>query len=193
MDFQEMQVIWNSQQEQTMYAIDSEALHRQLQRRAKRIERELSLAEIGIMIITLITAAQQAWNPIFRGEDYYQIFGAVVMLGVGAWMFRMRQHRRQIRSQFEATMLGDLDCAIEESKAHLFLARNFHWWFLAPACAIILVRFWVEDHSRSAGSILITIGGFVLALTVVHLAIRCYQAPEQKELQSLRDTLTSEI
>lgn len=192
MDFQEMQVIWNSQKEQTMYAIDADTLHRQLQRRAKRVEREVGLAELGIMVITLLTAVQQAWNPLIHGTDHYQIFAAFVMLGVGAWMFFMRRQRLRMRTQFDATMLGDLDCAIAESKAHLFLARNFHWWFLSPACSIILVRILVDDRSRSLGSILLTVGGFALAIAVVHLAIRCHQAPEQKELQSLRDTLTSE-
>lgn len=192
MNFQEMQVIWNSQQEQTMYGFDAEALHRQLQRRAKRVEREVSLAEIGIMVITLLTAMQQAWNPFLKGSDHDQLFGAVVMLGVGAWMFRMRRKRLKMRSQFDATMLGDLDCAIAESKAHLFLARNFHWWFLTPAFAIVLVRVLIDAEKHSMGGILITLGSFALAILVVHLSIRCYQVPEQNDLQSLRDTLSSE-
>ena len=187
-----MQVIWHSQQEQTRYAIDANALHRQLQRRAKRVEREVGLAELGIMVITILTAVQQAWNPLIQGTDHYQLFATFVMLGVGAWMYFKRRQRLQMRTQFDATMLGDLDCAIAESKAHLFLARNFHWWFLAPAFSIILVRIWADDQSRSLGGILLTLGSFILAIAVVHFSIRCHQAPEQKELQSLRDTLTSE-
>ena len=199
MEFEEMQVIWNSQREQEMYAIDVDAMHRKIKRKARKIERDMSLNEIGLMVICVFTSLDLLRDPVIEQTDYHQIFGSVVMLCVAAWMLMKRLARLKMRSQFDSTLTGDLDRAIAESKAQLTLGRTFHLWFLLPAASIMLVNSLASNFKDASldsqwliGIVLGLAIPIALALGVVHLGIRCKQVPEQRNLQALRDTLTKE-
>ena len=192
MEFEEMQVIWDSQREQEMYAIDVDAIHRKIKRKARKVERDMSLNEIGLMVICVFTSLDLLRDPVIEQTDYHQIFGSVVMLCVAAWMLMKRLARLKMRSQFDSTLTGDLDRAIAESKAQLTLGRTFHLWFLLPAASIMLVSILAKSENQRPSIILGLCFCFALALGVVHLGIRCQQVPEQRNLQVLRDTLTKQ-
>ncbi|MFT7517603.1 MAG: hypothetical protein ACI84O_001398 [Myxococcota bacterium] len=192
MEFEEMQVIWDSQREQEMYAIDIDAMHRTIKRKARKVERSINLNEIGMMVICVFVALESLREPVLEQTDYHNIFGSVVMLCVAGWMLMKRSARLKMRSQFDSTLTGDLDRAIAESKAQLLLARTFHWWFMLPAASIILVSIIVKSENRNPVVILGLSLGMALAIAVVHLGIRCMQVPEQRNLQALRDTLTKQ-
>lgn len=192
MEFEEMQVIWDSQREQEMYAIDVDAIHRKIKRKARKIERDMSLNEIGLMVICVFTSLDLLRDPVIEQTDYHQIFGSVVMLCVAAWMLMKRLARLKMRSQFDSTLTGDLDRAIAESQAQLTLGRTFHLWFLLPAASIMLVSILAKSENQRPGIVLGQCFCFALALGVVHLGIRWKQVPEQRNLQALRDKLTKE-
>ena len=187
-----MQVIWDSQREQEIYAIDVDALHRKIKRKARIVERDMSLNEIGLMVICVFTSLDLLRNPVIEQTDYHQIFGSVVMLCVVAWMLMKRLARLKMRSQFDSTLTGDLDRAIAESKAQLTLGRTFHLWFLLPAASIMLVSILAKSENQKPGIVLGLCFCIALALGVVHLGIRWKQVPEQRNLQALRDKLTKE-
>ena len=194
MEFEEMQVIWDSQREQEMYAIDVDAMHRKIKRKARQVERDMNLNEIGLMVICVFISLACLRDPVIEQTDYHEIFGSVVMLCVAAWMLMKRLARLKMRSQFDSTLTGDLDRAIAESKAQLTLARTFHLWFVLPAVSIVLVNTMAKSEPLLEVFVS-TLGvflGIALAIAVVHLGIRCSQVPEQRDLQALRDTLTKE-
>ena len=192
MEFEEMQVIWDSQREQEMYAIDVDAMHRKIKRKARKVERDMNLNEIGLMVICVFTSLDLLRDPVIEQTDYHQIFGSVVMLCVAAWMLMKRLARLKMRSQFDSTLTGDLDRAIAESQAQLTLGRTFHLWFLLPAASIMLVSILAKSENQRPGIVLGQCFCFALALGVVHLGIRWKQVPEQRNLQALRDKLTKE-
>ena len=192
MEFEEMQVIWDSQREQEMYAIDVDAIHRKIKRKARKVERDMSLNEIGLMVICVFTSLDLLRDPVIEQTDYHQIFGSVVMLCVAAWMLMKRLARLKMRSQFDSTLTGDLDRAIAESQAQLTLGRTFHLWFLLPAASIMLVSILAKSENQRPGIVLGQCFCIALALGVVHLGIRWKQVPEQRNLQALRDKLTKE-
>ena len=140
MEFEEMKVIWDSQREQEMYAIDVDAMHRKIKRKARKVERSISFNEISIIVICAFVSLMSLREPVLEETGYHRIFGSVVMLCVAGWMLMKRLARLKLRSQFDFTLTGDLDRAIAESKAHLLLARTFHLWFVLPAVSIVLVN-----------------------------------------------------
>jgi hypothetical protein len=192
MEFEEMQVIWDSQREQEMYAIDVDAMHRKIKRKARKIERSLNLNEIGMIVICVFVALELLREPVLEQTDYHHIFGSVVMLCVAAWMRMKRLARLKMRSQFDSTLTGDLDRAIAESKAELTLGRTFHLWFLLPAASIMLVSIIAKSENQNPVVIIGLCFSIALAIAVVHLGIRWQQVPEQRNLQALRDTLTKQ-
>ena len=192
MEFEEMQVIWDSQREQEMYAIDVDAMHRTVKRKARKVERSMNLNEIGMMVICVFTSLELLREPVLEQTDYHHIFGSVVMLCVAGWMLMKRLARLKMRTQFDSTLIGDLDRAIAESKAQLLLSRTIHLWFMLPAASIMLVGIIAKSENQKPVVILGLIFSIVLAIAVVHLGIRCHQVPEQRNLQALRDTLTKQ-
>jgi len=192
MEFEEMQVIWDSQREQEMYAIDVDAMHRKIKRKARKIERSMNLNEIGMMVLCIFVSLASLREPVLEQTDYHNIFGSVVMLCLAGWMLVKRLARLKMRMQFDSTLTGDLDRAIAESKAQLLLSRTFHLWFLLPAASIMLVSIIAKSENQNPVVIIGQCFSIALAIAVVHLGIRCSQVPEQRDLQALRDTLTKE-
>lgn len=194
MEFEEMKVIWDSQREQEMYAIDVDAMHRKIKRKARKVERSISFNEISIIVICAFVSLMSLREPVLEETGYHRIFGSVVMLCVAGWMLMKRLARLKLRSQFDFTLTGDLDRAIAESKAHLLLARTFHLWFVLPAVSIVLVNTMAKsEYSKEVFVRLLGVSlGLVLSIALVKLGIRCAQVPEHRNLQALRDTLTKE-
>lgn len=194
MEFEEMKVIWDSQREQEMYAIDVDAMHRKIKRKARKVERSISFNEISIIVICAFVSLMSLREPVLEETGYHRIFGSVVMLCVAGWMLMKRLARLKLRSQFDFTLTGDLDRAIAESKAHLLLARTFHLWFVLPAVSIVLVNTMAKsEYSKEVFVRLLGVSlGLVLSIALVKLGIRCAQVPEHSNLQALRDTLTKE-
>jgi hypothetical protein len=194
MKFEEIQVIWDSQREQEMYALDVDAMHRKIKRKARKVERSISFNEISIIVICAFVSLMSLREPVLEQTGYHRIFGSVVMLCVAGWMLMKRLARLKLRSQFDFTLTGDLDRAIAESKAHLLLARTFHLWFVLPAVSIVLVNTMAKsEFSKEVFVRLLGVSlGLVLSIAVVKLGIRCAQVPEHRNLQALRDTLTKQ-
>jgi hypothetical protein len=194
MKFEEIQVIWDSQREQEMYALDVDAMHRKIKRKARKVERSISFNEISIIVICAFVSLMSLREPVLEQTGYHRIFGSVVMLCVAGWMLMKRLARLKLRSQFDFTLTGDLDRAIAESKAHLLLARTFHLWFVLPAVSIVLVNTMAKsEFSKEVFVRLLGVSlGLVLSIALVKLGIRCAQVPEHRNLQALRDTLTKE-
>ena len=192
MEFEEMQVIWDSQREQEMYAIDVDAMHRKIKRKARKIERSMNLNEIGMMVLCIFVSLESLREPVLEQTDYHNIFCSVVMLCLAGWMLVKRLARLKMRMQFDSTLTGDLDRAIAESKAQLLLSRTFHLWFLLPAASIMLVSIIAKSENQNPVVIIGLCFAIALAIVPVHLGIRCSQVPEQRDLQALRDTLTKE-
>jgi hypothetical protein len=194
MKFEEIQVIWDSQREQEMYALDVDAMHRKIKRKARKVERSISFNEISIIVICAFVSLMSLREPVLEQTGYHRIFGSVVMLCVAGWMLMKRLARLKLRNQFDFTLTGDLDRAIAESKAHLLLARTFHLWFVLPAVSIVLVNTMAKsEFSKEVFVRLLGVSlGLVLSIALVKLGIRCAQVPEHRNLQALRDTLTKE-
>jgi hypothetical protein len=193
MEFEEMQAIWDSQKGQLTYSLDTEALHRKVKRKGHRVEREIGLNEWAMMAICMLVAGERLLDPILNQKDYVNLFAVAVMAGVTVWMFVMRQRRLKARSQFEPTLLGDLDRAVFEADRHLQLGRTFQWWFLLPAMLIITFELSMKpDGYPLFEKLAVVIPAFILSMVVVRIGVRCKHVPVKRDLESLRDTLTSE-
>ena len=194
MEFEEMQAIWDSQKGQLTYSLDAEALHRKVKRKGHRVERDMNLNEWAMILICLLVVGERLMDPIFEQKDYVNLFAVAVMAGVAVWMFVMRQRRLKARSQFEPTLLGDLDRALYEADRYLQLGRTFQWWFLLPAMLIITFELIMKpDGYPLFEKLAVVIPAFILSMVVVRISIRCKHVPAKRDLQSLRDTLTDEV
>ncbi len=192
MEFEEMQVIWDSQKDQKMFALDHEGLHKKLIRKARCIELGVTANEFGMIVICLFTAADQLRDPMLEQTNHYKIFGGAVMVGVAIWMLLKRLARKRREHRFDDSLRGDLDRSISHVDYNIGLARSFQWWFLVPALLIVAVKLYFGDREGRLLSIAVITGACTLAMAVVHLGLRCSQIPQKRDLESLRLKLTTE-
>lgn len=189
MDFEEMQVIWDSQKTQRMVAVDLDALHTIVKRRGRRIERGVNAMEIGMLAVCAATAALLAAEPLLEGTDRDQLFGAGLLLAVAAWILRGRLRRRKGDHDFEPSLLGDLERALSQVDYHISRARTFHWWFLLPAFLITLLGFVLSYPPASLWTWLAILACFAVSIFLVRLELRCTHLPRKRELEALRAKL----
>lgn len=192
MNFEEMQVIWDSQKEQPMYAFDLDAMHREVQRKAGRIERAVSLTELSMIALMFVVACVHAADPVLEGTHTYKFFGSAVLLGVAAWMWSKRRRRLKGEAHYEASLRGDIDRSLSQVNYHLGLANGFHWLFLMPASVILITDMSLADSGPTAMKIFIAVGGFALAYGLISLEPRCVHLPNKRALESLKTKLLSE-
>src|SRR6266404_4555681 len=152
MEFDELKMIWDSQNQEPLYAMNEAALHGIVQRKNQEWNRCLSCcfaAEITIGVVCgalmLICAAALifadsawlaalSWTKVAPSRwDIAALLGASgIWLYYSTYMFLARKRRQRRVEVFDSTLRGDLDRALAETDFRIALARSIVWWGLVP-------------------------------------------------------------
>lgn len=216
MEFEDMKVIWNSQHDAPLYAIDRAALHAGVRRKSRAFMRRVfwrDLREIGIAALAgsgilvfggmLAFGQPDRWRRLSGLDVAVSRWDAAALLVVSAlWLFfaayqlvsRTRQQRRERR--FEPSLRGDLDRTISQADYRIRMATSVVWWGLLPVwlATVLFVR--VLFNLVPTPPAVLVLAAFVvpvcLALDVVvkRRPIRHELVPLKREFESLRRTLT---
>ncbi|HUR26737.1 MAG TPA: hypothetical protein VM509_01010 [Planctomycetota bacterium] len=189
MDFEEMQVVWDEQKKQRLYALDLDALHMSVRRRGRRIARGVEMMELGVIVTAVVTvvilAAQSKLALDSRG------FLAATMLAVAAYLLAGRLRRRARERKFEPNLRGDIELAISQLEYHISRIRTFPLWFCAPLFVAVVAALLLKQSAKPSWAMLLVLGAFPLAVYVTRLELRCL-LPRKRELEALRAKLTIE-
>ncbi len=204
MDFEEMKVIWDSQNERPLYVLDQEALHATVRRKGQCIEKSVKLFE-GLMIaIVLAVAVILVGKRIVYESDWQtsMVIGAALTLlvaVVAATYLAIERARRRNREQvFDQTLLGDIDKAISQVDYQVARLKTIHFWFILPMAAMIGLNFVMKDVSISElfGSKFWVLPLFLFAIVLNYAAIRFemrwFHEPRKRSLKTLREKLAAE-
>lgn len=185
MEFEDLKMIWDQQNEAPMYAIDQKALHRRIMKKLNRTQALANLNEIGLVLIFAATAVVLIG---FRSDSIfnYTIAGALVV--IGGLILRSRHRRKQRENQFDHTLLGDLDHAIEQAD-YLVKMSNSFTWFLLPVAIPAVLNMWFSDNPINPTQWALVLGAFLLSVVLVRWELRRKHIPRKKELEALRETL----
>lgn len=192
MDFDEMRVVWDSQAQRKVYAIDQTALHNLVRKRSRTLGCESNVEEIGMMAICAFLILDLGLEPLLKGTDPHQYVGSALFALVGLHMWLSRRKRLRTEQSFDATLTGDLSRAIFRVESRIRLARNFVWWFLAPAGIAFLVACLYSEKRKSWDDWALVSGSFLLGYAVVEIGLRRSILPVARQLYGLRDKLANE-
>jgi hypothetical protein len=190
MDFEQMQLIWDEQKERRMYALDMDALHDAVKRRARRISRGVEAMEIGMIFISIFVALFLASEPLLEGTDPEQYISAAIFLGVLAYLVGGRVRRRARDRGFEPSLRGDLDRAIAQVDYHIMRIRTMPLWFCLPAFTTIAISFAFATKDKPWWTWPLVLAAFPLSIYVARLELRCSHLPMKRDLEALRAKLT---
>ena len=189
MEFEDMQVIWNNQNNERLYVINEAALYEQIKRKGKSVNRLLELSEIVMIAVNLIVGIFLLIDTFNDNDPTYEYLLPAMYIAyfIGALIFRSTRRKEQVR--FEETMLGELEKAIWQADYLIKQGRALIKWYLFPlmlaVCGITLYNgkpFWA-------------LAAFILMASASYLSHyweieRCY-VPKKRELEGLREKLVA--
>ncbi len=215
MEFEEMKMIWDSQNREPLYAMNEGALHRVVQRRLEDWQRCLSLSFaveifVGLLcaVVMLVYAAVLAFGDpaslITRSGVQVTVSRwdiAAVLVAGGIWIYYSAYmiivRRRQLRREeaFESTLRGDIERALAQTDFQIATARNIVWWGISPVWVAATLFVGALFHLKGApawtyllvGSI--ALGAFVAVVISKQRSITRKFEPRRRELESLRAKL----
>lgn len=206
MDFDEMKVIWDSQNDEPLYVIDQAGLHARVESVHRKFKRNIfwrDVREIGIGLVAGIVLIAFGLNAALADASWLtRLFGfesserwidilCLMVAGV-AWLYysgyqfvgRSLQERRE--GLFESSLRGDLNRAISHVEYQIKLSKNALWWgslpiFVATALTFVVILKPEPGYQWILDPVwLVLILGSTLLLIVADL--RCKKRPIKDEL-----------
>jgi hypothetical protein len=217
MEFDELKMIWDSQNQEPLYAMNEAALHRIIQRRNQESEQcmarcfttEITIGVIcgALMLVcaaallvggSTLLASLPRMKAAASGWDILSLVGCGgIWFYYSAYMYRARKRQERQVETFESSLRGDVERAISRTEFQIALAKDILWRGLVPIW--LAGTLWVgtllhlkADPPGWANWAMATllIGSLVFVVIRRRQSITDKFEPRRRELHSLRTKLT---
>ena len=184
-----MQVLWNEQSSEKLYAIDQSALNKMIDKKAKKSIRQVILFETMLIFINFGTGGWMMYEAIDGGSHPFVYLLAAAYLAYGCYTVYQRFGRKSEETQFDNSILGEVDKAIYRTKYLIQQGSRMFWWYLIPLMIGFSILMVLEQ--KYAWLLLPAI-----FLPLVHYGIkwemRKLHQPRRESLESIREALLTE-
>jgi len=160
MEFDELQQIWDSQNNRPLYVIDEKALHKRILSKAKQGLHITNVSELLLIIIHLGAGGFILSVNLFNHRVNISLYA------LAAWMFftalyALVSRIRRIKGmrQFDRSMHGDLNYAISVATYQVRFSQITRWNIL-PVGVITLVSLWEGGKPLWTFVLILIIFGF---------------------------------
>jgi len=216
MDFEELKVIWDSQNDRPLYAVDEEGLHATVRRQSHAFARRMfwrDAREIGTGLTAAACLLTFAWvlaswdegrlrrllGPevdVSRGDALMMLAASALWLFYALYQFvgRKRQERRE--RDFEPTLRGDLDRTLAQTEYRIRMARGAVSWGVVPVGLATLLFAYVICKLVPTPPAVWLLAAIVIPLSfavdawVKRRPLQTELLAQKRELESLRRKLT---
>lgn len=205
MNFDEMQVVWDSQNRQQVYAVDEFGLYAIVRRKHEALRSCIfwrDIREIGVGVAGCIGLLFFSWSLGSWDENRWRsLLGsnlemtrqcAMLMLIASAfflyyalyhWVARWRGQRRE--KNYKHSLRGDIERTLAQIAYEIHLARGAVWWALIPLLVGTLLFLYVVGTVVSAPPALWLLPAIVMPVCLI-LDVRCRQRPIRERLLPLK-------
>ena len=161
MEFEELQQIWDSQNNQPLYVINEKALHNRILSKKKQVHHITNISELLSVIVNIVAGC------FILGMNLYNQKVNISMYILSAWMFGCaffllisRIRRLKAEHQFDRSMLGELKHAISTATYQVRLSQVMRW-NIVPIGLLSLLG--VLEGGKSVWIIIVLLIFFVFA------------------------------
>ena len=191
MNFEELQVIWNSQNNETMYAINEDALYKYVKQKGKSIGGMVNLFEFILIGVNLLVGVWLTIEALDNNNTSTQSILAVFYLAFAVFGFIRRLMRRSEEKPFNLTIVGELDKAIWRVDYLMRQGKNAIIWYLIPLAVIFGVMSFIDTKR-----LLWAFGLMVVTIVATYFATQWenkkFHLPNKRNLETLRHKLTTQ-
>lgn len=182
-----MKLIWDSQNNEPLFAINQEALNRKIQHKSKAVSRALDFVDVMMIVVNLVGGMVLIIDTVQENGRPFEYIVAVVYLAFFVYALYRRFARQQDVKEFDKTILGELNKAIWESDYLIKQSSSMVFWYLVPIVIAANVTVLLGYNS---------IWVSVLTLVILPLTyfggrweVRKCHLPKKRELEALREIL----
>jgi hypothetical protein len=189
MEFDELQKIWDTQNNKPLYVINEQALHNRIVAKKHQVIHIAVITEWILIIANTISGAfvlQQ--NYTGRRALVFAYLLAVWLLGSALYVLVNRIRRMREQQRFNRSLSGDLQHALTTAVYQVRIAHIMRWNTI-PIALLVLLSTW--EGGQSVWFLLAVAFFFVLVFFASGWEMGIYRN-KMKELQVLQNKLQEE-
>lgn len=190
MAFEELQSIWDNQNDESVYKINEDALFARIQEKGKSVDHKLNVYEL-LMFIGNLAIGIVLFVDVYRGDGkaYEYVLPALyIAFSIGTVILRLLRQQEEV--QFDLTMRGELDKAIWKIDYLIARGRSMMLWYMLPLMIVLTITLFLNSKPLWA------LGTMVIVVPVSYFGgkweINKWYMPKKRELESLRQELLDE-
>ena len=184
-----MQVIWNEQNSEKLYAIDELALEKMINKKSRSVNFQVQFIELVLILVNLGLGAQSIYDAVWNGAPRFFLFMGIFYLIVAGYGIYLRLNRKNEEVSFAPSLIGEIDKAIYRNDYLIREGGKLVPWYIAPMMTIISIYFvYVGQYWWAVASIAL--------LTLVYYGVkwemRKFHQPRRESLESIREAFLAE-
>jgi len=188
MDLNDIQKIWDESSQSVLYTINEKAMERIINKKIIKADRWADRSEKAMILINTLCPLIVLLFSLLKQKHEWSVYLLVAfMLCSALYIFIKRKQRIKSNLNWESTILGSLNRAINDAKYLSNLAKGMHIWYLLGISSISI--FGVIADGRSVYIVSLFILFFVATAYLVKWERRIFYDRQYKELVSLREKL----
>jgi len=188
MEFEELQKIWDAQNNQPLYVINEQALHNRVVAKKRQVTHIAGFTEWLLMVVNVTTGVFLLQVNFTKHNYVFVYLLAVWLFGSALYVLVSRLHRMREQHKFNRTLLGDLQHALATASYQVRIAHIMRWNVL-PVAILVLLIIW--EGRKSLWVALIVALVFMVTFYASRWELLIYKRKKQ-ELETLQQKLLEE-
>lgn len=193
MKFEELQSLWNCQDNEPKSRLDTQAVLDTVRRRSNKLAVEASLFEMILMGSLIFVGLVSLKDPLLQGHDMHQIATAVLCFGSAAFIWRGRHIRRTLEVQFDDSLLGCIEKSIAQLNYKASQMRGYLWFCIVPLSVSLGLGYFQANPAKTFWFFILIIPLFVFMMALSYFVMRWennrFSLPQLAELEAQRAKL----
>ena len=189
MNFQELQIIWDSQKNEPIFKIDKNALTRIVTRQSIAIYQDLKVLEVCAIFVLVILGCITLIDTFFNGKEYFQIVSVVFEFSAASFLWQRRKQRELQIPKEPLNLIEKIELSTSQILSTIKRGRDMAVIFSIFAAYEVAIRIWIYGWQGSEIKTLAAIILIAMLAAILKFNESKVHRPRLKNLQALREKL----
>lgn len=189
MNFDEVQMIWDSQKNEPAFKIDKETVVRIVEKQSIAVHRDLKILELTAIAVLLFLGVSTLIDTFFNGQEYFQLWSVAFEFVAAGFLWLRRGKRERGIPAEPLSLMQRIDVAVGQIQATVQRGRDMATVFSIFVLYGVVIRVWIYGWRGSevkAVAALICVGMLWLGMTMAKASTH---GPRMRSLRALREQL----